>query len=196
MMGRAAIALVALLLAASVPGPAADHPPPPERTAPGAFGQYQVKAAFLFNFMKFVEWPHSAVPAGTAPWTLCVLGHEPFHGALEETVRGRTVGGRGCEIRRVAATSEIQGCHLLFASLYEDDTISEVLARAATRPILTVGETDRFERAGGMIRFRVEADRVRFVVNAGASRRAGLKISSRLLSLARSVTGLEGPPDH
>jgi hypothetical protein len=193
---RATAALAALLLAATGPAPAADHPPPPERVGPGAFGQYQVKAAFLFNFMKFVEWPPGAVPKDTTPWSLCVLGHDPFHGALEETVRGRTAGGRACDIRRITSATDLPGCHLLFASLYEDDAIGEVLARAAARPILTVGETDRFEHAGGMIRFVVEGDRVRFVVNAGASRRAGLKISSKLLSLARSVTGLEDAPGH
>ncbi|MGH9748514.1 MAG: YfiR family protein [Candidatus Polarisedimenticolia bacterium] len=196
MKDRALSAPVALLLVAAGSALLAAPPPPIERPAPGAFGQYQVKAAFLFNFMKFVEWPPGAIPTGGAPWTLCLLGHDPFHGALEETVRGRTAGGRACEIRRVAAAAELPGCHLLFASLYEDDTIGAILARVASRPILTAGETDRFEHAGGMIRFVVEGDRVRFVVNAGAARHAGVKISSKLLSLARSVKGLEGRRDR
>lgn len=184
---RAAGAAAALLLAL----PAAWMPRPAAAQEP--VGEYQVKAAFLYQFLKFVEWPEAVLGDPEAPITLCVAGRDPFGPALDETVRGRTAQGRSCLIRRMAGGDDPDGCHLLFVASGEDSRIAETLRRVAKRPVLTVGESDRFEQAGGTIRFVLEEDRVRFVINAAAARRAGLRLSARLLSVARSVTGHSGP---
>lgn len=161
----------------------------------GSHAEYHVKAAFLYNFLKFVEWPASTFGNPESPFVLCVLGHDPFEGALEETIRDRPVSGRSCLVRILADRRDLSGCHVVFASLFGEAEIAEVIQRASRLPVLTVGETDRFEQAGGIIRFVVEENRVRFVINAAAARRAGLRLSSRLLGIARSVTGQGGSRD-
>ena len=141
--------------------------------------EYQVKAAFLFNFAKFVSW--QGVPGQTL--VIGVAGDDSFGAILEATVRGKTVGGRPFEVRRFASGDQVQGCHILFVSASENRRFGD-LVRQAGPGVLTVGEAPQFVREGGIVRFYVEENRVRFQINAKAAEDAGLRIHSQLMSLA------------
>lgn len=150
----------------------------------GAVSEYKVKAAFLLNFGKYVEWPPSAASGDLA---ICVLGDDPFGSTLDDTLEGRTVGKRSVKARRVSSVAQAGACSILFVSRTE--SVDAVLSGLAGEPVLIVGEQERFARKGGMINF-VEVDqKVRFEINEAAAKRAGLKISSQLLKLATIVEG-------
>jgi uncharacterized protein DUF4154 len=164
-----------------------------EPEAAVVYSEYQVKAAFLFNFAKFVEWPSSAFPDTTSPITICVIGKDPFEGALADTLRDRTVGGRTLVARRAGPDPEIAGCQVLFVPASEDARLPLVLERVAPLPVLTVGETEHFGQLGGIVRFTLEDNRVRFIVNAASAKRSGLSINAKLLSIAKAVIGRDEP---
>jgi len=160
--------------------------------AAGAVGQiadqtveYQVKAAFLLNFAKFVEWPPNVFAAADSPVAICVLGKDPFGQALDEVVHGETVGSRRLVVQRISKVPAPRMCQVVFAGSGEKD-LPEVLSSLG-RGVLAVGEGDKFLRDGGMIAMVVENRRVRFDVNQTATANAGLNLSSRLLTVARSV---------
>lgn len=148
--------------------------------------EYAVKAAFLYNFARFVEWPSTTFRKQTDPFVTCVLGADPFGGTLEEILKGKQVDGRAFRILRIADTSEAAACQILFISSSEHKRTAAIIA---TLPpgTLTVGEMDGFSAAGGIINFTLNEGHVRFEVNRRAAERAGLQISSRLLSLAQIV---------
>lgn len=146
--------------------------------------EYQVKAAFLLNFTKFVDWPASAVDNSAPDFNLCILGNDPFDGLLDDLVAGETVGSRKIIIRR--SRQELpNSCRVVFVS-HPDSDLKKRLANLGPG-ILTVGDGDGFLRDGGMIAFVVENRHVRFDVNQAAANRAQLRLSSKLLSVARSV---------
>jgi hypothetical protein len=147
--------------------------------------EYQVKAAFVLNFTKFTEWPSSAFPAANSPFAICILGEDPFGGALDQIIQGEAIGGHRMAVQRIKRGSRPQGCQVLFIGQTEKDT-GMVLADLGAG-VLTVGEGDSFLRDGGMISFIIENRRTRFDINLAAAENAGLKLSSRLLSVARSV---------
>ncbi|MDD5564970.1 MAG: YfiR family protein [Thermoanaerobaculaceae bacterium] len=156
------------------------HPAAPE---------YAVKAAFVYNFAKFVEWPKRA-PAALAPaLRICVLGADPFGGVLDEIVAGKTIGERTMAVARVERVSETAGCAVVYVSASEGPRLRSVLAAFRGRPVLTVGDTDGFAEAGGIIGLFLEDNRVRFEINVEAADEAHLTISSRLLNLGRLVNG-------
>lgn len=146
--------------------------------------EYQVKAVFLLNFARFVEWPESAFATRTTPFTICVLGSDPFGRALDETVADEKVHSRNVEVRRISKVF-IPPCHVLYISRTVEN-IPMVLS-SVPAGVLTVGEGDEFTRISGMIGFVIENRRVRFSIHQAAAMRAGLRISSRLLTLARPV---------
>ncbi len=148
-----------------------------------------MKAAFLFHFAQLVEWAPEALGGDEDPVTLCTFGKDPFAGDLETTVRGKSVGTRALRIRHVRQLQEIPGCQLLFVGGHEHKELTLLLATLKDAPILTVGESDDFAKLGGMIGFCMENNKVRFDINIDAATRAKLKISSRLLLLAKSVIG-------
>ena len=158
---------------------------PQARAADDQSLEYQVKAAFLLNFTKFTEWPSSVFPDANSPFTICILGVDPFGSSLEQIIRGEAVGGHRMAIQRVKRGSRPQGCQVLFISKIERET-GTVLAGLGSG-VLTVGEGDGFLQDGGMISFIIENRRTRFDVNPTTAENAGLKLSSRLLSVARSV---------
>ena len=164
---------VALLLASSAGR--AQEPQPSE---------YQVKAAFLFNFAKFVEWPAQAFAEPTSPMVIGILGENPFGDDLERTIRGKTINNRPFEIKAIKSLPEARRCHILFISTSEKTRLPEILESLGTATVLTVGEMERFVETGGMINLVKEADKIRFQINDVAAKNAGLKISSKLLSLA------------
>ncbi len=151
-------------------------------------GEYRVKAAFLYNFAKFVEWPQGAFSNGDAPIVFGVLGVDPFGNALDilaqKTVKGRTV-----LIRRFNGVQDIRVCHVLFISSSEKRHTAEIIAHLRNAGTLLVSDMKGFGRQGGMIQLITDRDRIGFEINISAARRAGLTLSSRLLGLARIVYG-------
>jgi hypothetical protein len=158
--------------------------------ATGAPLEYEVKAAFLFRFAQFVEWPPDTFKGTSEPFTYCTIGEDPFHGALERTLNGKTVGQRALRVEHLNGAGEIGECQVLFIGGADDKKqIKEALASAGTLPILTVGEADQFAKNGGAIGFCTEDSKIRFEVNLDAAGKAGLKISAKLLALAKTVLG-------
>jgi len=147
--------------------------------------EYEVKAAFLLNFTMFVEWPPSAFATPDAPMTLCVLGGDPFGAILDEDVRGATVNGRRLVVRRLAQVPSPHTCQVVFVALSGRDL--PTIVHSLEPDILTVGEGESFLRAGGTIAFVTDNRRVRFIVNVTAAAHEELRLSSRLLAVAKAV---------
>ena len=152
-----------------------------------AVGEYELKAAILYNLTNFVEWPASAYPDSNAPTLLCVLGRDPFGGALTSSIPKEGGKGRPVVVRRVQPGKEIRDCHVLYISSSERKTVGQIFSTLKGTNVLTVGEMSQFALNGGMIQFTLLDRQVQFDVNLDASSRGELKISSRLLALARIV---------
>jgi hypothetical protein len=149
--------------------------------------EHFVKAAFLFNFVKFIEWPAQAFNNSDAPIIVGVLGDDPSCSAIDQTINGKTANGRRLAIRRFPNATSLTYCHLLFIGYSQKNNLEKILA-AAGPGVLTIGETDRFTRAGGIINFAIVDSKVRFEINQAAAEKAGLKISAKLLGLSRPVS--------
>jgi YfiR/HmsC-like len=145
-------------------------------------GEYQVKAVFLFNFAKFVEWPPNAFPDANTPLVIGVLGQDPFGPHLDETLRGELIDNRSLIVQRYRNVAEIKRCHILFISRSESDHLGEIVANLRARRILTVTDADGAQ-SGVMIRFIREGNKIRFRIDAEAAKAANLTISSKLLRL-------------
>jgi len=154
------------------------------QAAEAGIEEYQVKAAFLFNFAKFVEWPAPAFRSTGAPIEICVLGPNPFGSSLEEAVEGKVVGNRKFAVVEVNDARQAGECQIVFVSAEGWTRSRAVLGDIKKCCVLTVGETEDFIAGGGMINLRLEAARVRVEINPDAAERARLRISSKLLSLA------------
>ena len=155
---------------------------------PGAaqdVSQPNLKAAFLYNFAKFAEWPADASPGG--PLTLCVLHDGASEDALVKLVKGASVNGRAITVSKGATTATIRACHVLYIAAAEPDTMVRILDEVKGAPVLTVGDGDAFPRRGGIVGLIVEDGRMRFAINPDAALRAGVRLSSKLLSLAKLV---------
>lgn len=150
-------------------------------------GEYELKAAMLYNLTRFVEWPPAAYADAQAPTVLCILGRDPFGDSLTSIASNQTGGGRPVQIRRIPNNKEIKGCHVAYISSSERKNIAQILAGLKGASVLTVGEMAQFAVRGGMIQFSLEEKQVRFEVNLEAASESDLKISSRLLVLARVV---------
>jgi len=154
--------------------------------------EYQVKAAFLYNFAKFVEWPAPAFKTAQDPIFVCVLGQNPFGKALEEVIRAKSIEGRPVVFRQVTGAEEADACQILFVSSTEGKHFRSLYANLKPAGILTVGETQGFAANGGVINFKLDGGHVRFEINVDAAERAQLHISSKLLSLAQIVKTEKG----
>jgi hypothetical protein len=161
----------------------------PSSTPDEASGEYQVKAAFMFHFAQFVEWPADAFPSATSPLKYCTIGEDPFQGALDETLKNKSVGNRPLLVQHLTGLEQIAGCQILFIASREKKQFGAALSKAGGHPVLSVGETEHFTRDGGMIGLFVEDNKVRFDINVEAAERSKLKISSKLLLLAKNVIG-------
>lgn len=157
------------------------------RSQAGPASEYQVKAAFLFNFAKFIEWPPGSFAGALAPFSVCVLGEDPFGRVLDDALEGKVVGERRMASRRLKDKSEARGCQMVFVSSSERRKYPEIFGSVRGANVLLVGETRDFAVSGGTIEFTLEDNRVRFTINTDAAERAGLKFSSKLLTLARIV---------
>lgn len=161
-----------------------------EVTAQGnATSEYQVKAAFLFHFAQFVDWPPETYKDTASPLTYCTAGGDPFQGGLDASMNGKTIGGRPIRVLHLKEAGESQGCQILFLGIADKKLVSATLAKLNGSPVLTVGESINFAQGGGMIGFLLEDNKVRFEINLEAAERAKLKISARLLALAKTVIG-------
>ena len=149
-------------------------------TAPDA----DVKAAFLFNFAQFTEWP---ALASDAPITACIVNDEGVAAALAKTVRGRNISGHALEVSRPQDSTTWRTCHLLFLAEGVVRRAAAELREITALPVLTVSDSKGFSRAGGIIELYVEGGRMRFSINVDAVNRSGLRLSSRLLGLAKIV---------
>ena len=149
--------------------------------------EYQVKAAFLYNFAKFVEWPTQTFKTPQDPVVVCVLGHNPFGSALEEAIRGKSIEGRAFAFRQVAYAEDASACQILFVSSAEGKRFRSLCGNLRPAGILTVGEAPGFAADGGVINFKLDGGHVRFEINVDAAEREQLHISSKLLSLAQIV---------
>ena len=148
---------------------------------------YKIKAALLFNFAKFVEWPPEAFADKTSPWVIGVFaqkGQNPFENHLEQTIRGKKVNDRPLRVKECYSVTEATNCHILFICTSERERLPEIFDGLRDTHALTVGETDDFIKTGGMIKFFPQGDKIRFEINDDAAKKAGLKISSKLLSYA------------
>lgn len=175
-------AALALLVCAWVTGPIGAVET--ERLA----GEYQVKAAYILNFAKFVEWPTTAFASADAPVVIGVYGQDPFGDALDGTIRDKKLGGRPLVIRRATNMADLRTSHIVFVKAGPHETLPALLAQLQGASVLTVGENERFIESGGVVRFDVADGRVGFTIDIGAAGRAQLTISSQLLRLAK-VTG-------
>jgi len=147
--------------------------------------EYQVKAAFLYNFAKFVEWPPHKGPDDS--FVICVLGRSPFGPLLEQAVRGKQIEGRALIVREISEVRDASGCQILYVPASENKRIPAILDKLKTDAVLTVGETQTFAADGGVINLKVEGGKVHLEVNMCAAERVKLHISSKLLSLATIV---------
>ncbi|HKW63972.1 MAG TPA: YfiR family protein [Candidatus Acidoferrum sp.] len=168
---------------------------PETALAQDSAGEYELKAAMLLNLTRFVEWPASAHADAQTPMVLCILGRDPFGDSLTSIASNPGASGRAVQIRRIAHGKEIRGCHVVYISSSERKDIAQILARLKGTSVLTVGEMAQFAARGGMIQFSLEEKQVRFEVNLEAASESELKISSRLLVLARIVKEQSKNPD-
>jgi hypothetical protein len=180
---RALACFLGMLLLVSFP--AASLP-----LAPNA-PEYDVKAAMIYNFALFIDWPDQSFSSATEPISVCVLGEDPFGQSLETNFEGKTVRGRQLEIRRVQRLPELQTCHIAFISPSERKRIPEIISAVGNSSVLTIGDVKDFVESGGVIGFRTEDEKIRFDINIKAAQHANLKISYKLLNLA-TVYGQEG----
>jgi YfiR/HmsC-like len=149
----------------------------------------EIKAGFLFNFTKFVEWPADAFADPSVPIVLGIVGDNPVTDLLTETAAGKTVNGRAVVVRRFKEGQDLRSCHILFVSASEEKHAPQILERVKGSQVLTVGEISGFAQSGGMINFFVEGKKVRLEINLDAAARARLKISAKVIAVARLVTG-------
>jgi uncharacterized protein DUF4154 len=154
-------------------------------------GEYDVKAAFLFNFTKFVEWPENAFVDSNAPIVIGVIGEDPFGESLVRIVAGQKAQGRGIEIAKYRYGDNLRRCHVLFISASERQHRAPILASLQEASVLTVSDIDGFAEAGGAIQFVVQENRVRFVVNLEVATQGKLRVSAKLLALARVINRSE-----
>ncbi len=172
------LAAALALLAALAPAVRAERVP----------SEYEVKAVFLYNFAKFVEWPAGAFARTDGAVVLGVFGDDPFGVALDRIARQQNVKGRRIVIRRGRSLEELGHVHVLFVNVPDDaSSLPKFIRAASTGHRLVVGDSEYFASRGGAVGFFVEKQRVRFVVNLGAIDRAGLKMSSKLLAIAKVI---------
>ena len=148
--------------------------------------EYQVKAAFLYNFAKFVDWPPEAFAGRSGKLVIGVIGEDPFGGALDQAINGKTIGGRSLVVHRLRWGQDLRSCHILFISSSERQRLPQIIQSLRGASVLTVGDMGQFNQQGGIINFVLEANKVGFEINSRGAHRARLRISSKLLALAKN----------
>ena len=156
-------------------------------SAASAPTEYEVKAAYLYNFGKFVQWPQKAAANDSGSFPICVLGQDPFGKALDSAIVGESINGKNVVARRIAKAEEAANCRVLFISSSESSELGRILSALDDASLLTVSDMPDFAQRGGMIHLLLQDQKVRFEVNLDAARRVGLTLSSQLLKLAVTV---------
>jgi hypothetical protein len=146
-----------------------------------------VKAAYLYNFGHFVEWPANVVTAQNDSFTVCVLGQDPFGQVLDGALAGETIAGKRVAAKRISNLQESANCQILFLTSGEEARLNTIIKALNKQAVLTVSDMPQFSQRGGMIQFVLEGKRVRFEVNLAAVQHAGLTLSSELLKVATTV---------
>ncbi len=164
---------VAILLSVSVSAVAAE------------LAEYQIKAEFIERFTRFVEWPESASPSAS-PFVIGVIGRDPFGPYLDAIARERTIKGRPVRIQRLKSVDDLASCQIVFIASSEKSRIDEIVTRARTRPVLTIGDSPGFPASGVMINLYTSENKVRFEINEQELSRSGFQASAQLLKLARA----------
>jgi hypothetical protein len=162
------------------------------QTKPSA---YQVEAAYLYNFGRFVEWSAKGTTSQTSAFTICILGEDPFGQALDATLAGETIGNQKVAARRISSPQMSGDCQILFISSSEASRLNRIIEALDKSAVLTVSDIPQFSQRGGMIQFVREEKRIRFEVNLTATQRAGLQLSSELLKVATAVRKNPHPGD-
>lgn len=143
-----------------------------------------MKAVFLVNFTKFVEWPPEAFPSPGAALVIGVLGEDPFGPLLDQAAEGESAAGRPLAVKRFRSLAALEPCHVLFIAESQEGRLAEILHHVRAAPTLTVADMDGFAARGGAVQFRREGGRLRFEIRPEAAERVRLKVSARLLGLA------------
>jgi hypothetical protein len=149
--------------------------------------EYQVKALFLLNFVKYVDWPATAASNANGPFVIGILGQDRFNDTLKDAAAGKAVNGRTIVIKHVSSTDDLGGCSVLFISSSENSRLVQILSKTGALPILTVGEDESFLDKGGVINFLLKDGKIQLEINLKAARQVKLQISSKLLSVAVAV---------
>jgi hypothetical protein len=149
--------------------------------------EYQVKAAFLFNFARFVEWPADAFLSADSPLQICILGQDPFGRDFEQMIEDKAVSGHRIEIAHPEGVPQARACQILFIALPDKQQVLQTMQGLKGASVLTVGDAPGFARMGGIINFVLDDNRVRFEINQKAAELAHLKLSARLLTVAKLV---------
>jgi hypothetical protein len=157
--------------------------------------EYQVEAAYLYNFGRFVEWPAKSTTAQTSSFTICILGKDPFGQALDATLAGETIGTQRVAAKRISSPQMSADCQILFISSSEANRLNKIIEALDKSAVLTVSDIPQFSQRRGMIQFVLEENRIRFEVNLTATQRAGLTLSSDLLKVATAVRKNPHPGD-
>lgn len=151
--------------------------------------EYPIKVAYLYNFANYVEWPKGAFPSANAPFTIGVLGPDPFGTLLDEMAAEKKVGERRIVVNRFTKSDQVKPCQILFiAPSVSKSQRAEAIAKLAGTPVLIVSDMASDGKTDGIISFVMENNRVRFTVNSGMAKQHDLKISSKILALAKAVT--------
>ncbi|MEW6304153.1 MAG: YfiR family protein [Verrucomicrobiota bacterium] len=178
--GASATAWVLLLLLIGAEfRPVTAQPKPAERT------EFELKAAYLYHFAQFIEWPAEAFTNSQAPIVIGVVGKDPFGKVLDDTVRDKTVKDRPFVVRRLSGTEGIKDCHIVYVSSSEKPRLPEIIRLLNDESILSVNEDVQFTRLGGVVNFMMENKKVRFEINMAAAEKARLKLDAQLLRLAK-----------
>ena len=152
------------------------------------YSEYKIKAAYLYNFAKFVEWPAEELADPSLPLSVCIYGKDPFGAALD-SIKDKTVKGRKLVISRSSEINKLEGCHILFISPSEKNNLSVILKKLRDMHILTVSDMEGFASNGGMINLNKVENKIRLEINLDAAEISGLKMSSKLLKLAKIIKG-------
>ena len=174
----AALISIAILVSTATPLSA--------RTEEPLLYEYRIKAAFLYNFAKFIQWPESAFIDPESPVFICILGKDPLTGALQN-LTAKTVRGRRIVISQIENVRSVKECHILFVTKSEKTRAKHTLSKLKGSPVLTVSDMDDFVKADGMIGMVRVENKIRFQINLVSAQDSGLTISSQLLKLAINV---------
>jgi hypothetical protein len=158
-----------------------------QRAFAQSMNEYQVKAAYLYNFAKFIQWPPEAFANDQSPLFLCIVGADPFGQPLDGIAQGKMINGRALIVRRTTNLDDLKACQIVFSGSGDKKRLSDLLRRLKGSSALAVGESRDFTGMGGSIQFYLEDDRIRFSINVDALQRAHLTASSKLLALAKIV---------